>query len=793
MKLTTTGLKIRLILFGAAAALPIFGLMAYQAWTEKQTNVSKAHAFASDLVNTVAREQQIIFALGEKVQSVLALHPAIADPLDPRACDRSLKQAVDASGLFTAIGLYSNSGRPLCVATADKQVADLVSITDQPIFKKVLANRQAATSNFRIGGACGKAVVMLAHPVLDASGNVRQVLMAGLDLEWLGKSLDRIPAPPGTNVIVVDGNGIVLTPEKWRGRDVADHPVFRNVSGIKGEHHFDAVGIDGIDRHFAARPLHETPTGNLYAWVAVPKSHSLAATLEGFRDTTLFVFLSFLAFFAVIWRVGSKQVLEPIQQLKEAAKRLGANDPGGRTHLPHADDEVGQLAQTFDEMAESIETRELDLRQSREALQKANRTLRVLTAVNHAVVRASDETSLLQQMCRIAATEGGYRSAWVGRAEDNPDKSVTVLAAAEMPEEYLRALDVTWADAERGRGPAGTAIRENRPVAVHSITADARFTPWRALALQHGYEAALGLPVPVAGKVWGVLCLYAAQKEMFGEAEIALLAEMAGDLGFGLEMLHLRNNEAAAQEALLRANEQLEARVRERTRALEQANRELESFSYSASHDLRAPLRSMAGFAQILNEDYSHVLDNEGRGHLERIRKAANRMGQLIDDLLQLARLSQADVKKISVDLSALAQDVCEEIALVNPREGVKVEIEGKVVAEGDPALLRIVLQNLHENAWKYSGQRADARITFGALSRANGETAYFVRDNGSGFDMAHAERLFQPFVRLHSGEEFPGTGIGLATVARVIERHGGRVWVEAEKGKGAAFFFTLG
>lgn len=793
MKLKISGLKTRLILFGVAAALPILGLMAYEAWLHKLENDGKARAFAGDLVDTVAREQQIIFALGEKFQSALALNPVIAEPKDRPACNRALKQAVSASGIFTAIGLYSAAGDPLCLATAEDPVAAPVSIADHPVFRQVLAEKREATSNFRIGGACGKAVVMLAHPILDASGNVSQVLMAGLDLVWLGQALDRISAPHGTNVVIVDGNGIVLTPEKWSGRSVADHPVFKTVTGIAGRHDFEAVGIDGVERIFSARPLHKTPNGSLYAWVAVPKSHSLEMALVDFLETSLFVFLAFLAFFVVIWRVGSQQVLAPLRRLKDAAQRLGESDPGARTRLPYERDEIGQLALTFDEMADSIESRELALRQSREALQKANRALRALSAINHAVVRAPDEPALLEQMCRIAVVEGGYRSAWVGRAEDDAEKTVTVLASAGMPEEYLQALAVTWADDVRGRGPAGTAIRENRPFAIHSISSNSRFAPWRALALKHGYEAALGLPVSVAGKVWGVLCLYAVQREIFEEEEIALLAEMAADLGFGIEMLRLRLNEAAAQKALVRVNEELEARVRERTQALEQANRELESFSYSASHDLRAPLRSMAGFAQILNEDYSHVLDAEGRSHLERIRKAASRMGQLIDDLLQLAQISRAEVKKVSVDLSALARDVCEEIATVSPRDGVAVDIEAQVIAEGDPALLRIVLQNLHENAWKYTGQREDARIAFGTKPLPDGGMAYYVKDNGSGFDMAHADHLFQPFVRLHSGEEYPGTGIGLATVARVVERHGGRVWCEAQKGQGATFLFSLG
>jgi hypothetical protein len=271
-----------------------------------------------------------------------------------------------------------------------------------------------------------------------------------------------------------------------------------------------------------------------------------------------------------------------------------------------------------------------------------------------------------------------------------------------------------------------------------------------------------------------------------------LLEEMAMDLGFGIETLRLREKEAAAQETLQRTNEELETRVAERTADLAQANRELEAFSYSASHDLRAPLRAMAGFAEVLHEDYGQRLDDAGRDYLERIRKAAIRMGQLIDDLLELARVSRAEINKSPTNLSGLARDILEEVTAANPGSKVKAIVQEGLAATADPILLRVALQNLLENAWKYSSRRADAEIAFGVRNMPDGRQAYFVRDNGCGFDMAHAGRLFQPFVRLHSGEDYPGTGIGLATVARILDRHGGKVWAEAEKDKGATFYFTL-
>jgi PAS domain S-box-containing protein len=247
-----------------------------------------------------------------------------------------------------------------------------------------------------------------------------------------------------------------------------------------------------------------------------------------------------------------------------------------------------------------------------------------------------------------------------------------------------------------------------------------------------------------------------------------------------------------AREEVQRLNDGLEARVAARTAELTAANRELESFAYSISHDLRAPLRGIDGFSHLLAEEYAEKLDATGRDYLERVRRAAQRMGELIDDILELSRVTRQDMRRVRVDLSQIAAEAIEERARVEPGRRVEVSIEPGCIALGDPQLLRVLMQNLLENAWKYSRKADPARIAFGRETLA-GETVFFVRDNGVGFDMKYADRLFSPFQRLHKPEEFEGSGIGLATVARVAHRHGGRVWAEASPDQGATLRFTLG
>ena len=265
----------------------------------------------------------------------------------------------------------------------------------------------------------------------------------------------------------------------------------------------------------------------------------------------------------------------------------------------------------------------------------------------------------------------------------------------------------------------------------------------------------------------------------------------------------------ARTQALERSNEQLQAEIAERTLAeaqvrklnekLEQnsidlsaINKELEAFSYSVSHDLRAPLRSLDGFSQALLEDHGDRLDAEGKDYLARVRAAAQRMGQLIDDMLKLSRVSRAELSVESTDLTGLAQAAVQALRSRDPDRQAEFVIARDLRVQGDARLLRVVVENLFENAWKFTANRPRAHIEFGRTTTADGRPYFFVRDNGAGFDTTYASKLFSPFQRLHDEREFPGTGIGLATVRRIILRHGGRVWAEGAVDRGATFCFSL-
>lgn len=246
-----------------------------------------------------------------------------------------------------------------------------------------------------------------------------------------------------------------------------------------------------------------------------------------------------------------------------------------------------------------------------------------------------------------------------------------------------------------------------------------------------------------------------------------------------------------AEEDVRKINAELEQRVRERTAELEATNKEIEAFSYSVSHDLRAPLRAIDGFSDTLLKRYSGSLDEKGRDYLARVRVASQRMARLIDDILGLSRAGRAEIRLQHVDLSAMAHDILAVLRKSEPKRKAEFRIEEGLVVNADMHLLRSALENLLGNAWKFTGGRDVARIEVGSTEQ-DGERVYFVRDNGVGFNPAYADKLFFPFQRLHSQEEFPGTGVGLALAQRIIHRHGGRIWAESAVDQGATFYFIL-
>ncbi len=350
-------------------------------------------------------------------------------------------------------------------------------------------------------------------------------------------------------------------------------------------------------------------------------------------------------------------------------------------------------------------------------------------------------------------------------------------------------------------------VINHAPLVLFAIDREGKFTLFEGKGLE-----TLGLrPGEVVGR--SVFEVYASQPAMVAACRRALAGEalsdtihmndmafdayyrplvdaqdrVAGVVGIATDV----TDRQRAIEEIQKRNQELEARVAERTAQLESSNRALESFAYTVSHDLRAPLRTVDGFGQMLVQDHAERLDPKGRDLVQRMRNATVRMGHLMDALLELSRVSRLEIRREPINLTDMALSVAAELKLQEPEREVDLHVQMGLADDGDSRLVRDLLYNLLANAWKFTRPMKRPRIEFGA-ERQGGVWVYYLRDNGVGFDRAYATKLFRPFERLHGQAEFEGSGIGLATAQRIVARHGGKIWADAAKGRGATFYFTL-
>jgi PAS domain S-box-containing protein len=1005
-------LRFRLSLLVLLAMLPLLGLTLYlsvQGLDQARRNAENDMLRLADLA---AEGQATFLESTRQLLFVLSLSPEIQQP---QACQAYLAAILSKSTGFANLGVVSPDGSYLCSAAASAAA----NIADRPYFLEALRTGAFSIGQYQVSRVTHTPTLNFALPLRGPGGQVEKVMVASLDLEWLNSNLKDLNLSADESLIVIDQAGALLgrlpaSPDLL-GKTFPDTPVVRAILGSAGEGTIEASGLDGVRRIYGFKPLGDQGGSHIFVAVGIPATDAFADANR--RATVSLGGLGIMALLAIAasWLFGELFLVHSARRLVATTRRLSDGDLSARTGLAYDPSEPGQLARAVDEMAASLQ-------RSTVGLTHANRTLRMVSDCNQALVRAQSEPPLLEAICRTLVESGGYRMAWVGLAESAPPHRVRPVASAGHVEGYLDGLEIRWVDVPTGQGPTGTAIRTRQGVVAQDFASNPLMAPWRERALARGYAASIALPLIADGGPLGALTVYSGDPQAFQPPEVALLEELAGDLAYGMQALRDRAGRLAAQQELqaseerfrsafenaaigmtltsldgrliqvnrafsrmlgcsaaelegkevaaithpddlaatqnvlrggpagsgdvshfekrylhrdgqaiwafvstfllrsaagerlyfitqvqditarkaaqaeveslarfpsenphpvlrfsregrlLYANQaskllleaccpdaasipeawlglvqraletgslmeleehygevayhltftpiqaagyvnlyaqdvtsrrraeeeqqhltaELERRVEQRTAELSEKNRELETFAYSVSHDLKAPLRGIDGYSQLLLSDYSVLLDEEGQGFLKQIRRATQQMDDLIDDLLAYSRLERRTLAHTSLNLRQVVEMVVAEFEHTLQEGKVELTLDlADVQVLADSENLDQALRNLVDNAIKFSASSALPHIQ---IHTWQNESSGFllVRDNGIGFDMRYHDRIFEIFQRLHRSEEYPGTGVGLAIVRKAMERLKGHTWAESAPGEGATFYLEI-
>lgn len=797
--LLTPKVTLTFVLF-AAVLLASVGLLAYHSGRESLEAVTFSDLLSTAIQKEAAFETWIMEGLSHVtsianspfLQEQIAILRTVSDSeIAETAHDKIVAELLAVLGQghsFISLTILEPDSGKVIVATNSSQEGTFKE--DRLYF--INGQVESYVQNVYFSLECQCPSMVAAAPIHSPDGELLAVVAGRLNLDEMGAIINL-----GTGLresidayLVNTTSFLVTQPQLLRDpailqrgvRTAAVEQCLRGTNGTVVADDYRGIPAMSVYRWLSARAL----------CLVVEIDHSEALQpIQSFGRGLLAVSLVALLIASLVAAALARTITRPVLALKDGVTRFGAGDFDVR--LPQkSNDELGTLVYEFNSMADAIVEKETLLQNYARTLeQRVNERTAQLTFLAEASRKLSESFDYSERLREVAQLAVPQIADWCSVDIINDDGKLERLSVVHLdPRKIELAYELHRLYSSDVQSATYRVLESGQPEFIPEFTDEMLFENVSGeevyqILRELGLKSSIVVPLLAHGHIFGVLTLAMAESERFYDrSDLELAEDLARRAGL------LIDNAKLYQETQ-QMNTELESRVAERTAQLTAANYELEAFSYSVSHDLRAPLRALDGFSQALEEDYADTLDDVGKSYLARIRSSSQRMGRLIDDLLELSRLSRSEMRNENVDLTKLAGRIAEELRFEYPGHEVQFEAKEGLVASGDINLLQIVLYNLLNNAWKYTTKQPSPKVEFGETER-DWQTVYYVRDNGAGFDMAYADKLFGVFQRLHSVNEFPGNGIGLATVQRIVHRHGGQVWAEAEINKGATFYFSL-
>lgn len=794
----TQSLRARILLMILLTVLPAFGMIVYHTvWEDWKDAKTLAEQQTRQLATFVANEQGRLLDEARQMLSILSNLPIVRNPAMLPLCNDTLARLRRNNPLYANIGVVDAQGNLLCSALPFDAP---INFSDRDWFIRAVASKNFIIGNYRMALLAKVPVVNVALPLYGSDGTLEKVVFSPLALSWFERLAEQLSLPTSVVLLVVDAQGTLLArhPNPNResiGKPIPEQGLLDSISPADCKGFVEYRDSDGAQRLNAIEPLLRIDNRCVYVSVGISRDAIYAPVQQRFQRNMIIMLLISLTMFTLAWFGGDWFILRPMQALIAATRRFGQGDLTARTGLPHGATELGQLAQSFDEMAEGLQEREARLEAADHALWRANRALTVLSAGNRAMLRATDETTLLDDMCRLVVEKGGYMMVWIGFTQQDEAKTLHIVAHYGCDTAGIDPVCLTWDATRAGDDSIGAAICTGEAVVIKNCDRPVPPAPDTC----KDPTTILALPMCNEEGVFGVVAIYASESDIFDPAEIELLGEAAADIAYGITKL----------------------RDQTRRKEAEESSRIKSEFLANMSHELRTPLNAIIGFSEVLKDGLIGPLTPPQREYVIDIFDSGRHLLALINDILDL---SKVEAGRMTLDLENVnvAKLLTHSLAIVKERAtthrlALTQEVEKNLVdLQLDPRKTKQIVYNLLSNAVKFTSDGGQVTLKARRVGRSAVEqwsstrsntmrwplpesrfTDFLeitVADNGIGIGRDDTSRLFKPFSQIESSlsRRYDGTGLGLAMVMKLAELHGGTIAVASEPGQGSCFTVWL-